>query len=163
MRRIRRSDLTALFVAVACIPVAGVSDERLSDAQLDMVTAGAAVERPTGIVTVEADARGSRTNTFVISSASATAYGSPGLPSGAGTVVVNTYGVSYARSSDGLDSSVSATANGVNEQPGLTSGPGELRWVANSRYSQIAIYSAKSVSSSVLNRHALFSRAIPYR
>lgn len=168
MTNLRSSSRVGLFTALACapltcVPLLGSADEAiLNDAQLDAVTAGAAVDRPTGAVSVAADARGNRTHTYVNTSASATAYDAPGLPSGVGTVYVSTYGVSYAHA-QGPGAFVSATADGVNAQPGVTGGPTELRWVANTRYSQIAIYNAKTVSSPVYDRHALFSHKVPNR
>lgn len=164
MRRSCCNRFTMVLAAVACIPLVGVAEEMiLSEAQLDAVTAAGAVDRPTGIVVVEANARGEQTDTFVKSLAHARASESSGLPSGVGTVFVSTYGVSYARTDDGPDSSVSAIANGVNEQPGRTSGPSDLRVVATTRFSQIAIYSAKSYSSPVLNRTTGWSSGAPYR
>jgi hypothetical protein len=128
---------------------------QLDAAQMDSVTAGTGVERPTGFVAVDADARGARTTTWVRSNARLDAFGMPGLPSGAGTVYISTYGVAYARAA-GEGASTSATADGINAQPGLTLGREGRHWVHHGSRSTIAIYHAKTASTPILDRRSLY-------
>jgi len=148
---------------LACIGGSNVYAEAfvLRDAQLDAVVAGQAV-RPAAVTVADARAEGrnafSYTRTFAAIDVSEE---TPALSTALSSTYVTNYGVAYA-TGRGPGASHNAVTAGLNQQAGPTAGPGLRIHNHVGRHSSYSVVSGSSVTSHVIDRHAMIQRHRPW-